>query len=285
MTLYHYCSTETFVAIVANRSIRLSSLRLSNDTLEGQLVRGVITDLANEERLGPETLMRLEKSFGALDKVFDGLGFCLSEEGDLLSQWRGYADDANGLSIGFGNEYLRKLASIREAGAPWFALQQVQYEPTIHRAKVKPLFDEIRAMVADGAFRTRSTLKAMLDPRTDEEFAADLEAANRKDQQLHVRMLQALPMLFELKSHAFREEREWRLVGIRTPVDEKAEFRGARNRIVPFRSYELRALDVPAIERVYLGPRNITPPEVVQSLLRNNGFGEVEVLRSQASYR
>lgn len=32
--------------------------------------------------------------------------FCLSEEADLLSQWRGYADDGRGVCIGFKKEAL-----------------------------------------------------------------------------------------------------------------------------------------------------------------------------------
>lgn len=35
------------------------------------------------------------------------LGFCLSEDGDVLSQWRGYADNAQGVAIGFEIENLR----------------------------------------------------------------------------------------------------------------------------------------------------------------------------------
>lgn len=36
--LHHYCSTETFMAIVASKSIRLSALSMSNDSEEGRLV-------------------------------------------------------------------------------------------------------------------------------------------------------------------------------------------------------------------------------------------------------
>ena len=34
--------------------------------------------------------------------------FCLSEEGDLLSQWRGYGDDGRGFSIGFDEIILKE---------------------------------------------------------------------------------------------------------------------------------------------------------------------------------
>ena len=34
---------------------------------------------------------------------------CFSEEKDLLSQWRGYGSDGNGIAIGFNAQLLRKL--------------------------------------------------------------------------------------------------------------------------------------------------------------------------------
>ena len=38
--------------------------------------------------------------------------FCLSEEKDLLSQWRGYADDGKGIFIGFNGEFLDGICSL-----------------------------------------------------------------------------------------------------------------------------------------------------------------------------
>ncbi|WP_454913808.1 hypothetical protein [Stutzerimonas chloritidismutans] len=54
-TLYHYCSTGTFAAILQTQSIWLSSLTLSNDSMEGQLVKETIIRLAKEDNLLPLT--------------------------------------------------------------------------------------------------------------------------------------------------------------------------------------------------------------------------------------
>ena len=45
-TLYHYCSTESFVSMVRGASLWLSSLSLSNDTMEGRLVNAAVMRLA-----------------------------------------------------------------------------------------------------------------------------------------------------------------------------------------------------------------------------------------------
>lgn len=50
---------------------------------------------------------------------------CLSEEGDLLSQWRGYADDGRGMCLGFN---VHELLEFTDASTiTGYALEKVQY--------------------------------------------------------------------------------------------------------------------------------------------------------------
>jgi hypothetical protein len=74
--------------------------------MEGKLVTEILALLAKDDGLDETDTQRLQQSAAGLEEVIDGLGFCLSEDGDLLSQWRGYAADASGVSIGFSKEYL-----------------------------------------------------------------------------------------------------------------------------------------------------------------------------------
>ena len=127
--LYHYCSTETFHSIVKNRSIWLSSLTQSNDSKEGAVILEILIELANEADLTLAAQGRLESALRGGFDFFDGLGFCLSEEGDLLSQWRGYANDGTGVSIGFNREYLVALgAKLRESEGRSFGLKKLIYD-------------------------------------------------------------------------------------------------------------------------------------------------------------
>jgi len=96
MILYHYCSNTDFHSIIENRRILLSSLSLSNDSMEGKLVAEILARIAKADGLDQPATRRLQESVSRLEQLFDGLGFCLSEDGDLLSQWRGYAADATG---------------------------------------------------------------------------------------------------------------------------------------------------------------------------------------------
>ncbi len=62
---------------------------LSNDSMEGKLVSEILREIATEDGLDQTAMDGLQIHLTTLEQVIDGLGFCLSEERDLLSQWRG----------------------------------------------------------------------------------------------------------------------------------------------------------------------------------------------------
>lgn len=285
-TLYHYCNTASFVSIIESRSLWLSSLALSNDTMEGRIVNRVVIELAREDGLSGYPLQRLEESVHLMEEMFDGLGFCLSEEGDLLSQWRGYADNASGISIGFSQSYLEKLAEvIKEKKGPTFTLQKVEYDPNVHRTQVAPTYAELRKLIDAGAFKM-SGFRTLMDNRTDEEIEAEQEAVKKTNMKLFLKLLELFPKLFLLKTHGFREEREWRLVStVIRGLADTCDYRASSGRVIPFMKFNLANLDMQAIDEVVLGPRHPTPLEIVAAMLKRYGFEGIRVRRSDATYR
>jgi len=284
--LYHYCSNNAFHSIIENRSIRLSSLSLSNDSMEGKLVAEILVRIAKADGLDQAEIDRLRKSVCRLEQFTDGLGFCLSEEGDLLSQWRGYAADATGVSIGFSKEYLEQFAkSSRGQKISGFSLNKVEYEPEKQESLIKPTYIEIKKLIDDGAFKypARNTL---LGARSDEEINVDNESFKAAFSNFSMTVLTLFAKLFLLKTNAFREEQEWRLISYFTkPGDDVCSFRALNDRIVPYREFEMLKLGSESIMEVILGPKNITPDYVIESLLKQSGFPDVKVLHSIASYR
>ena len=69
----------------------MSSLTLSNDFMEGKHVSDLLCEFLGKEDLDEATSEALKEAVSFLNQFVDGLGFCLSEDGNLLSQWRGYA--------------------------------------------------------------------------------------------------------------------------------------------------------------------------------------------------
>ena len=139
MTLFHYCSIEGFHAILSNRSIRLSALAQSNDFKEGKLVAESVGRLCARDQLDEVTTSRMQSDIELMESLFSGLGFCMSQDGDLLSQWRGYADNGRGFSIGFSESYLSKLCGISQQiiGGGMY-LTHVEYDEKAHDALVEP---------------------------------------------------------------------------------------------------------------------------------------------------
>jgi hypothetical protein len=131
-------------------------------------------------------IQKLQEFIGGVESIFDGLGFCLSATGDLLSQWRGYANNASGISIGFSKKYLEELS--KELGnkgpdftikEPGFTLQQVKYDLKAQKEMIRPTYEKIKELIDEGAFKYPRP-STILDTKTDEE----IEIENKKIKKL-----------------------------------------------------------------------------------------------------
>ena len=290
--LYHYCSADSFVSIVRNRSVRLSSLSLSNDSMEGRLLKKTVLRLANRDNLTEAAKIRLNECLDFNERSYDALGFCLSTQGDLLSQWRGYANDACGFSIGFGVPYLKGLVRFVKFSEPHFALHKVRYRTNEHEAEIGEIYTELRKLIEAGAFDQLGQT-GLLDSRTQREIASDDLAIKQANEKLMQKLGELAPKQFTLKANAFSEEKESRLVSV---IEGNSffgcEFRANSNRVIPFRTLQLNEMTLQnskrvlkPIREVLIGPKNKTPPNVVQAILKQAGFLDVRVRESRATYR
>jgi len=214
--------------------------------MEGKLVAKAITRLAERDGLDRKTIERLQEWLAIVEDESDGLGFCLSEEGDLLSQWRGYAADATGVAIGFSRAYLEEIAtSSIKVNPPGFSLNRVEYSLSGHESMVEPFYRELKKHINNGAFKL-SGYRGLLDTRTDEEIEEERKKIVNSEASLFFSVLELSPMLFHLKTNAFAEEREWRLVSfvIRGLIDD-CVYRTSSDRVIPYRSFELTTVDRP----------------------------------------
>lgn len=128
--VYHYCSSETFFSILSEGTLHMSNIRKSNDYTEvinclGEFCVALRTACERFFKMYPND-MAFHVFYGETD--FDGLieeaignesftyyAACFSEGRDTLSQWRSYADDASGVSIGFDSDYLLNATTLNES--------------------------------------------------------------------------------------------------------------------------------------------------------------------------
>ena len=288
--LYHYCSNEAFVSIIWHQSIWLSLLTLSNDTSEGRHVRSVMSDLLESSEYRMQIM-------GAVDTFSEGItaiGFCLSKKGDLLSQWRGYADDARGVAIGFNEDVLGNLCDIASAVPSSdnhsdnyiFHLREIVYKRTEQEAQLKRNVDALINFLRDnkiGPAPDYLPKRRQRRGQTDKHF--DLENSN-----IYPVLLNLVLDCFLIKSDFFMEEAESRLLAVLDTSPDGAHwaecgFRARTDRVVPYLEFPAGGFSPNAITEVILGPRNNTPINVVEAFLRKHKFKYAKVVKSSGTFR
>ena len=278
--LYHYCSNATLCSIIQNKSIWLSSLSMSNDSMEGRWMRGIFQKACRNADIKVRHVPEIMRSFDNLVAMSDFLGFCLSEQGDVLSQWRGYADDAAGVSIGFSFPYLNSGHPIDEENdIAGHSLWKVIYGTQEQAEYLDQVIRETEKFSADGAY-DRPTLLTLARKSAEQEVQKKLWAS------ANISLLPLFFDLFRVKNPAFSEEREWRLMSPSPRIKMSGrKFRSAGSKIIPYREHQLGRMDEGPLVEIILGPKNTSNEKDIENLLLTNGFENVAVKRSTATYR
>jgi hypothetical protein len=261
---------ESFFSIIQSQSIRLSSLDLSNDYEEGRLVKKLLHSYPQRHEISDERKLDAFEFLDMYENTVTALGFCLSEVGDLLSQWRGYANDGKGVAIGFNKEYLEALwNNLKVETSRPYELRKISYTENSRSELLEKEFD---------LFLKRSDIPLLaLEERTPDYLKKISE----------VSILEIAKKTYEIKSDAFKEEREWRLLLTLVKKEPGAyEFRATPTHLIPFKTIHLSKIEnLRMIDEVILGPKNTTPEYVIESFLDQKEFENAQIFRSRATYR
>ena len=131
--LYHYCSTHTFLSVIKNSNLWLADASKTNDETEliglFENISNIIDDILLHYKsiFAEETILQakicselviknLISGEAPIVKNSKNLLICFSEARDLLSQWRAYSNNGQGLAIGFNSEYLKEFVSSTSYG-------------------------------------------------------------------------------------------------------------------------------------------------------------------------
>ena len=295
--LYHYCSSQTGFSILNTRTFRLSALSSANDSLEGRVLGRVFSEVLLETGL-PQGLSEIAAIIvSTYPLATEGFAFCLSEEGDLLSQWRAYASDGSGISIGFSREILEKDFGNVNFGSEYYDIVKVDYGEDVLRVSLKPIAKDIHAKffgvsdsirLADGitpekamqAFSEREGNVKGIFQGTDETSTRLLADLLKALSPLHFK-------IYNTKPKTFFEEREWRLLSFshriaKTDIDFFADTASIR----PYMSCLIADPAREAISEVILGPKHRTNIDWMRAFLSSVGLEHVRVSKSaHESYR
>lgn len=271
--LFHYTSLEALRSIIKDESLWASNVRYLNDGAEFTYAVKLFSEIiaatrVRESNTRVRTLLKiLDDAARSADEnapryplstVFVA---SFSAVGDLLSQWRAYCPDQQGVAIGFSQARLARLAA-----ASGLALLKCNYNERQQRLAIGRLID---AFIADA--REANTSKA----------------ANICLNKYQRRFKELAPTL---KHPSFSEEREWRVIASPTSLtfDYQLEFRTGRSMLIPYIRVPLpRSKNHVRIEHVIVGP---TPhPQLaahsVRNLLRFANVNPAQVTNARSPYR
>lgn len=206
--VYHYCSVETFLNIIRNHTLRMSDLCKSTDRLELKSLLDAIKEKVMERYRKEDDFcesviygMNKEEAFAFLvDRVVEKIkndtdqmlfGVCFSENGDLLDQWREYADKGTGLAIGFETKWFDNLCENKP-----FKFSKVTYGYKCENKKIVRNF-------ADELYE--EMIYAMVRADTNRIINDNMCLSHL------VQMSIYLESIF-IKREEYRNEKEWRLI-------------------------------------------------------------------------
>jgi hypothetical protein len=239
--VFHYTTAAGLLGIVKGNRLWASDVLYMNDATEVEYGRQLIVQVA--ESVATEAKSEMGRTLcKSIDTVLYPVGLvgggfyaaCFCEDGDLLSQWRGYAGGTGGYSLGFRTRDFRRWnESIPERR---FTLRPVIYDPDEQMELIRTFLVSI-----DGAL---DELLDHLPDRAQEIHGVAYGTIQR----------QMLECMLTMKNPAFKEEREWRLIHVRSGFsrepEARVEYRPTRAFIVPYVALDITPTGADMLARV-----------------------------------
>jgi len=288
--LYHYTDSRGLLGMLETNTIRATEAGFLNDSAELDYVYTVVSTVAERQkkRLQTQAARKLAARLarareGALPLMKSVYVACFSQERDLLSQWRAYANDGLGYAIGLDPATQFQVGETR-ARKSWNAprLVRVTYDDAVPGS----LVDGFVAAVLKLVDRVASRSKRL------EAFAAD------RGESALVRGIGRLASA--VKNPGFREENEWRLVFENHGPGgtfESLGFMPSRFGLTPYVSLRVtrrgrQKLPLLPIRELVLGPKldSAQAEMAAHGLLREYQYGRgtaepLPIAHSDVSYR
>jgi hypothetical protein len=236
--LYHYTILSGMRGILNDRALWYGHASSLNDPSEMQYGKKIISNVLNDAmkrqdredlRVFQRQLLVQVQAFG--EAMFHAFVACFCDSGNLLSQWRAYANRGGGYCLEFAfssvTRFAPDLGKLVEGQSPY--LRKVIYEEDEQRELVTRYVDTVAAAAKKALDRSSAT-------SCSDQSVSGLPAVIMTRMAMHaVNIL--LDMLLCFKHPAFKEEKEWRLVRV-TSEDhqpENLQFRETTGGLVPYR--------------------------------------------------
>lgn len=249
--LYHYTTQQGLFGILKQKSILSSNIFFQND--RNEFYHGITlvkNYLMNKYKIPKKELQLIIDDILSHFQWANIFTFSLSEENDLLSQWRGYTGSDSGYAIGFKVDILASIS------------KSIDYEllKCIYCNNYEQIIEHL-----DGVF--------------------SLGANNR----IRHDYFKIYKLLSVLKDSGFNEEKEYRLVSTsKEIIDPAIVFFPGKNMIKSFYSIDFKlAKYCDLIDSITIGPnhdQDLAEKALLNFLKSINAY-DVKIVKSKIPYR
>lgn len=265
--VYHYTTAAALKGMLETGRLWATDYRFLNDSTELQygLDLGAAFVSKHKKDAKRRALVAWIDLYRSIPTDADYFLFSLSENRDDLSQWRGYAADGAGFTIGFSGQDLRTRSAGEDAE---FAFAKVCYDSETHLRILDECFEEIFAL-----------FEAAISKGVDQKDALEFTA-------VQFDLLSEVLAVYS-KHKSFRSENEWRMCSQGGEgADVKVRPRGTQ--LVPY--IELctqveTASKLPVVS-IGIGPGHAqgNVRKAVEALCHQHGY-EPEIYTADTPYR
>ena len=209
-TVYHYTPQSGVLGIIKSKELWASQVQYMNDSTEYNSALQLADDILEKRSSGADSATSniITKIRVMIAKVGDvrifSCSFC--EDGDLLSQWRGYSGSGYGFSVGL---QAGVLADVGKSSDPEFRFGQCIYN------------DELKKKIVE------ETFEHCLSPK--------IASPGQGSAVVPIFASTLMQCAAFFKDVSFSEEKEWRLVSFPVLIPHgRVDFRPGRSMVVPY---------------------------------------------------
>ncbi|MCF2719568.1 DUF2971 domain-containing protein [Paenibacillus sp. 203] len=191
---------------------------------------------------------------------------CFSKHGDLLSQWRSYANDGRGVAIGFDRDYFNAIKSTENKD---FVIKDVIYD-------------------------SQRQIEIINEKLSEEKIIEEYKKYNFTNTNIDIRSINVVSQILRygmtFKSTGFSEEQEVRIIYGYDEVFAEPDvfkYRATEDDLISFIEIPLNPKhEVHPIAEVIMGPKCKADIEGVKGLLSKYLYvHRVELIKSKCTYR
>ena len=313
--VYHYCDNCKMANILSGKTLRMSDITKSNDYEEVKMFfPGILDAIEDEYRKDEFPLQYMDRTNrDALGKLLDweydilryefdrggvtNFVVCFCEEGDVLSQWRGYADNGKGCSLGFS---VKELGDYCNTYKGILRFEQVDYKTV----------KEINVTIVEEAMKVLNELRGLRNWIVENLPSLNEEKIDKMFQYYFHQMISSVLMSsLKYKNETFKEEQEWRLFfsqqiykyakwiygdeeietivydDMLKVIKNRIEFNVTSDDLIPFFPIKFTEISPNPIKQVIVGPQNKIMEKDFSLYVASNKLNDIDFRYSRISYR